>query len=79
MSHIVVPKWGLTTDEATLLTWHKAVGDAVAVDEPIAEAETDKVTQEIVSPVAGTIVELLVKEGDELTTGQPIATVRPQF
>lgn len=77
MSEIVVPKWGLTTDEMTLLEWYKQVGDTIAVDEPVAEVETDKVTQEIVSQVEGTIVQLLVDEGAELTTGQPIAKVEP--
>lgn len=77
MSEIVVPKWGLTTEEATLLEWYKEVGDTVAVDEPVAEVETDKVTQEIVSQVEGTIVQLLVDEGADLTIGQPIAKVEP--
>lgn len=77
MSEIVVPKWGLTTDEMTLLEWYKEVGDTIAIDEPVAEVETDKVTQEIVSQVEGTIVQLFVDEGAELTTGQPIAKVEP--
>jgi pyruvate/2-oxoglutarate dehydrogenase complex dihydrolipoamide acyltransferase (E2) component len=77
MSEIVVPKWGLTTDGATLITWYKQVGDTVTVDEPVAEAETDKVTQEIVSQVAGTITELLVDEGDDLVVGQTIARTDP--
>lgn len=77
MSEIVVPKWGLTTEEATLLEWYKEVGDTVAVDESVADVETDKVTQEIVSSVEGTIVELLVEEGAELAVGQPIAKVEP--
>lgn len=77
MSEIVVPKWGLTIEDVTLLEWYKQVGDTVDVDEPVAEAETDKVTQEIVSQVSGTIVELLAEEGAELTVGQPIAKVEP--
>lgn len=77
MSEIVVPKWGLTTEEATLVEWYIEVGDTVAVDEPVAEVETDKVTQEIVSQVEGTIVQLLVDEGADLTIGQPIAKVEP--
>lgn len=77
MNEIVVPKWGLTTEEMTLLEWYKEVGDTITVDEPIAEVETDKVTQEIVSQVAGTITELLVAEGDDLQVGQPIAKVDP--
>lgn len=77
MSEIVVPKWGLTSDEVTLVAWYKQVGDTVAVDEPVAEVETDKVTQEIVSQVEGTITELLADVEDELAVGQPIAKVDP--
>ncbi|MEU3274229.1 biotin/lipoyl-containing protein [Saccharomonospora sp. NPDC006951] len=77
MSEIVVPKWGLTTEEVVLLKWYKQVGDEVAVEEPVAEVETDKVTQEIVSQVGGTVAELLVEEGDELTVGQPIVRIDP--
>lgn len=77
MSEIVVPKWGLTTDEMTLLKWFVQVGDHVAVDDAIAEVETDKVVQEIVSALDGTVVQLLADEGDELTTGQPIAKIEP--
>lgn len=77
MSEIIVPKWGLTTDEMTLLEWYKEVGDTVDVDEPVAEVETDKATQEIVSQAAGTIVQLLADEGDDLEVGQPIAKIDP--
>ncbi|NKQ55009.1 hypothetical protein HFP15_19180 [Amycolatopsis sp. K13G38] len=75
MAEIVVPKWGLTIEEVTLLEWLKEVGEHVEVDEPIASVETDKVTQDIVSQVSGTIVEILAKEGDELQIGQSIARV----
>lgn len=77
MAEIVVPKWGLTIEEVTLLEWLKEVGDRVDVDEPVATVETDKVTQDIVSQVSGTIAELLVKEGAELQIGQPIARIEP--
>lgn len=77
MSEIVVPRWGLTSDDATLLVWLKNIGDTVEVQEPVAEVETDKAIQEIVSPVAGIIVELLAAAGDEVKTGQPIAKVEP--
>jgi len=77
MSEIVVPKWGLTVEEVTLLEWYKQVGDTVAVDEPVCLVETDKVTQEIVSQVAGTITELLIGEDDEAAIGAPIAKVDP--
>lgn len=77
MTEIVVPKWGLTIDEVTLVAWLKRVGDRVELDEPVAEVETDKVTQELLSQVEGTITELLVEEGAELKVGDPIAKVDP--
>ncbi|MFD4252414.1 biotin/lipoyl-containing protein [Amycolatopsis thermoflava] len=77
MSEIVAPKWGLTTEDMVLLEWLKEPGDTVEVDEPVAEVETDKTSAEVVSTVAGTITELLVAEGDEVKTGQPIARVTP--
>lgn len=72
---ILVPKWGVTMDEARLVAWLKQAGDEVAVDEAVAEMETDKANAEIVSQVAGTITELLVEEGTEVEAGQAIARV----
>lgn len=73
MTDIVVPQWGLTTDEATLTMWLKAVGDRVEVGEPIAELETDKTNADLDSPFAGTIAELLVEEGTDVIPGQVVA------
>jgi len=56
------------------VTWHKQPGDTVAVGDSLMEVETDKANVEVPSPVAGTIVELLFKDGDEIKTGDPIAT-----
>ncbi|ATY11255.1 biotin attachment protein [Amycolatopsis sp. AA4] len=77
MSEIVVPKWGLTVEEVTILEWYKKPGDPVAADEPVCLVETDKVTQEIVSQVDGTVLELLAEDGDEVPIGQPIAKLGP--
>lgn len=73
MSEIVVPQWGLTMEEATLVSWLKAVGDHINEGEPIAELETDKTSAEIESPFAGKIVELLVEEGADVVPGQVVA------
>jgi pyruvate/2-oxoglutarate dehydrogenase complex dihydrolipoamide acyltransferase (E2) component len=72
---IVTPKWGVTMDEARLVTWFKKVGDTIQIDEPVAEMETDKANADILSQVSGKIIELLVEEGDLLEAGQPIARV----
>lgn len=73
MRDVVVPQWGLTTDEATLIEWLKEVGDHVDEGEPLAELETDKTNTELESPFSGTVVELLVEEKAEVTPGQVIA------
>ncbi len=69
---IKMPRVGDTVDEVYLVAWKKAVGDSIAVGEMIMEVETDKATVEVPSPIAGTILELLFKENDEIKTGTPI-------
>jgi 2-oxoglutarate dehydrogenase E2 component (dihydrolipoamide succinyltransferase) len=76
MKEVLVPKWGLTMEEATLIKWLKKVGDEIAEGESIAEMETDKATDEIESQVSGVIVELLVEEGAIVEAGQAIALVQ---
>ncbi len=64
--------------EITLGSWLKRPGDPVEEGEPVAEALTDKVNAEIEAPIAGVIEELLVEEGAEVRSGQPIAKIRPR-
>ncbi|WP_420548652.1 2-oxoglutarate dehydrogenase complex dihydrolipoyllysine-residue succinyltransferase [Curvivirga sp.] len=66
---IVVPTLGESVSEATVNSWMKNVGEAVAVDDPIVELETDKVTVEVPSPVAGVITEIVVEEGTDVEVG----------
>jgi len=68
-TEIKVPALGESVTEATVAKWFKAVGDAVAVDEPIVELETDKVTLEVNAPTAGTLSEVLAEEGSEVEVG----------
>ena len=63
-TEVLVPVLGESISEATLGEWLKQPGDAVAVDEPIASLETDKVSVEVPSPVAGVMGEHAVKVGD---------------
>ena len=65
-------------EDIVIGAWTKKQGDHVDEGETIVEARTDKVNAEIPSPVTGTVVELLVKEGDPVQVGQPIATVAPE-
>ena len=61
---VKVPALGESITEGTLAQWLKKPGEAVAADEPIASLETDKVSVEVPSPVAGVLTEQLVKEGE---------------
>ncbi len=63
-TEIRVPTLGESVTEATIGTWFKAEGDAVAADEPLLELETDKVTLEVPAPAAGTLSEITAKEGE---------------
>ena len=72
---VMVPTLGESITEATLGTWLKHPGDAVQADEPIASLETDKVSVDVPSPVAGIFGEALVKEGDTVAVGAIIARI----
>jgi pyruvate/2-oxoglutarate dehydrogenase complex dihydrolipoamide acyltransferase (E2) component len=64
-------------EEIVIGAWVKKQGDHVDEGETIVEARTDKVNAEIPSPVSGTVKELLVREGEQVTAGQAIAIVAP--
>jgi 2-oxoglutarate dehydrogenase E2 component (dihydrolipoamide succinyltransferase) len=72
---VQVPALGESITEGTLAQWLKKPGEAVTVDEPIASLETDKVSVEVPSPVAGVLSELLVGEGDTVAVGAVIARI----
>jgi 2-oxoglutarate dehydrogenase E2 component (dihydrolipoamide succinyltransferase) len=68
-TEIKVPSLGESITEATVAKWLKRPGEAVAVDEPIAELETDKVTLEVPAPASGTLAEILAEEGANVPVG----------
>ena len=72
---ITMPQLGETVTEGTVAQWLKKVGDSVDKYEPFVEVSTDKVNAEVPSPVSGTIRELIVKEGETVPTGAPIAII----
>jgi pyruvate/2-oxoglutarate dehydrogenase complex dihydrolipoamide acyltransferase (E2) component len=55
---------GMNMEEATIVKWHRAPGDEFAIGETIYEIETEKVSQEVEAPAAGTLLEIKVDEGD---------------
>ncbi len=74
-TNVVMPKMGESVMEGTVLEWKKAVGDTVEQDETLLEISTDKVDSEVPSPEAGTLLEILVQEGDTVDVGTPIAVI----
>jgi 2-oxoglutarate dehydrogenase E2 component (dihydrolipoamide succinyltransferase) len=69
MTDIRVPTLGESVTEATIGKWFKQQGDAVAVDEPLVELETDKVTIEVPAPTAGVLSEIVAKDGETVAVG----------
>ena len=70
-----VPTLGESVTEATVATWFKKPGDAVAVDEMLCELETDKVTVEVPSPAAGVMGEIVAAEGETVGVDALLATI----
>ncbi len=74
-TEVRVPTLGESVTEATVATWFKKPGDAVAVDEMLCELETDKVTVEVPSPAAGTLGEIVAAEGETVGVDALLATI----
>ena len=75
MAEVRMPKMGDGMEEGTILRWLKRDGDAVAVEEPIAEVETDKANVEIPAEEAGIIARIVVQEGETVPVGAVIAYI----
>jgi 2-oxoglutarate dehydrogenase E2 component (dihydrolipoamide succinyltransferase) len=76
MADIRVPTLGESVTEATVGKWFKRPGDAVAVDEPLVELETDKVTLEVPAPAAGVLSDIAVKDGDTVAVGALLGQIK---
>ncbi len=76
MTEIRVPTLGESVTEATIGKWFKHAGDAVAVDEPLVELETDKVTIEVPSPAAGVLAEIAAKDGETVAVGALLGQIK---
>ena len=74
-TEIRVPTLGESVTEATVGQWYKKAGEAVEVDEPIVELETDKVTVEVPAPTAGVIADISVEEGDTVEVGALLGAI----
>jgi 2-oxoglutarate dehydrogenase E2 component (dihydrolipoamide succinyltransferase) len=76
MAEIRVPTLGESVTEATIGKWFKKAGDVVAVDEPLVELETDKVTIEVPAPAAGVLTDVAVKDGDTVAVGALLGAIK---
>lgn len=72
---IRVPVLGESVVEATVGQWYKQAGDAIAMDEPLVELETDKVAVEVPAPVSGVLAEIVVKSGDTVAVGALLGAI----
>jgi 2-oxoglutarate dehydrogenase E2 component (dihydrolipoamide succinyltransferase) len=72
---VIMPQLGETVEEGTVAAWHKKEGDKVAIDELLVEIETDKVATEVPSLVAGTLLKILVGEGETVKVGTTLAII----
>ena len=70
-----MPQLGESVTEGTIIRWLKQPGEHIAVDDPLAEVETEKVNAEVASPYEGTLAQLLVPEGETVAVGTPIALI----
>src|SRR5215469_5415969 len=75
-TEIKVPALGESVSEATVAKWLKKVGDAVRMDEPLVELETDKVTLEVNATSAGTITEIKVEQGGTVGVGAVLGFIQ---
>ena len=78
MVDLIMPRLGESIVEATILKWHKKVGDKVAMDETVLDIATDKVDSEVPSTADGTIAELLYNENDVVPVGAVIAKIQTE-
>jgi 2-oxoglutarate dehydrogenase E2 component (dihydrolipoamide succinyltransferase) len=75
MIEVTVPQLPESVSEATLMTWHKKVGETIARDENLIDLETDKVVLELPAPAAGVLVEILMADGATVTSNALIARI----
>ena len=75
-TEIRVPTLGESVTEATIGKWYKKPGDPVAVDEPLVEIETDKVTIEVPAPAAGVLADIAAKDGDTVAVGTLLGQIK---
>ncbi|MFQ5556008.1 MAG: biotin/lipoyl-containing protein [Acidimicrobiales bacterium] len=74
-TEVVLPKWGLTMEDATIVAWHVAEGDIVEEGQLLAEVETEKIENELLAPSDGVVVSILVAEDETVDVGTVLAVL----
>lgn len=72
---VLLPKWGMTMQEGTLVEWHAGVGDRVTTGDPLATVETEKVDTDLPAPGTGMLAEILVPAGATVPVGTILAYI----
>ncbi|HEY4413124.1 MAG TPA: 2-oxoglutarate dehydrogenase, E2 component, dihydrolipoamide succinyltransferase [Gaiellaceae bacterium] len=72
---VVMPQMGVSVSEGTITKWLKREGEQIEADEPLLEISTDKVDTEVPSPASGTLVQILVQEGETVEVGTKLAQI----
>ena len=76
-TEVILPKWGLTMEDGTVVAWHVSEGESVAEGQVIAEVETEKVENELEAPCAGVVARILVQEDETVDVGTVLAVIDP--
>ncbi len=72
---VILPKWGLTMEDGTVVAWHVREGDTVAEGDLLAEVETEKVENELLAPCAGVVASVVVAEDETVDVGTVLAVI----
>lgn len=76
-TEVILPKWGLTMEDGTVVAWHVSEGERVVEGQVIAEVETEKVENELEAPCAGVVAQILVQEDETVDVGTVLAVIDP--
>ncbi|MCY4664638.1 MAG: DUF2118 domain-containing protein [Acidimicrobiaceae bacterium] len=74
-TNVILPKWGLTMEDGTVVAWYVDEGEHVVEGEVIAEVETEKVENELEAPCAGVVARILVDEDETVDVGTVLAVI----
>ncbi|RKZ71465.1 MAG: biotin attachment protein [Gammaproteobacteria bacterium] len=74
-TEFTMPKLGHLMEEGTVVSWEKDIGETIEKGEILLEIEMDKATMEVESSVSGTVMEILVQEGEVVPVGAPLAII----